>query len=307
MQTTRERWVRVGKGETHAWLGQPYLPEHNKVSSMVGRNHELRMITAAWFAGGNTPPFSPLLVGEPGVGKNRLIYELAAKRNQELYIIQGHEDIAAEDLACSVRMSGSDGAGMEYVLSQLTTAMIRGGICFIDEIGKIRPRALSLLGSVLDDRRYIDSTMLGEVIHAAPSFRFIAATNSGEVNALPSFIRSRMRPVIKVGLPEKEELNSIIERQFPEIQPRIAQLLDTFWSLWETLEGAKKAPSPRDAIHLFSLALRLGNFESGWAMGEQLDSQHEPDKCCDRTQWPLSVEPVHLEEAFSQLYREEGN
>ena len=81
--------------------------------------------------------------------------------------MQGHEDVTAEDLASSVRFRDS-GSGMEYVVSPLVTAMERGAICFIDEIGKIRPRALALLVSVLDERRYIDSTLLGTRIKADP-------------------------------------------------------------------------------------------------------------------------------------------
>jgi len=257
MKKNGKQKIAVGSGEMRVRAGEPYLPQWEAFPEIVGREREMRLITAAWMGGGNTPPLSPILVGDPGVGKNRLVYELASRSGRNLFILQGHEDMTAEDLACSVRFSDNGSKGMEYVLSPLTTAMIRGGICFIDEIGKIRPRALALLVSVLDERRYIDSALLGERVYAAPGFRFIAATNTGEINALPEFIRSRMRPVIKVGLPDKVELNSIIKHQFPGVQPYLEHLLDTFWSLWERRGAGGKYPTPREAIHLFCHGLQF--------------------------------------------------
>jgi len=187
-------------GEKQVFVSQPYKAP---MTELVGRQDEMEMITAAWMAGPGAMPLSPLLLGEPGVGKNRLVYELAHRTGKELFIFQGHEDVTAEDLACAVRFSDDINRKMDYVVSPLVTAMLVGGICFIDEIAKIRPRALALLVSVLDERRYIDSTLLGERVEAKPGFRFVAATNTADLegNALPEFLKSRMRPVISVGYP----------------------------------------------------------------------------------------------------------
>lgn len=242
---------------------QPYDPQVGRLGSFVGREAEMRLILAAWMGGRHTLPMAPLLIGEPGVGKNRLVYELALCTGRELYIFQGHEDVTAEDLACAVRFSDDHRAKMDYVASPLVTAMERGGICYIDEIGKIRPRALALLVSVLDERRYIDSTLLGERVVAKPTFRFIAATNTGEVNALPEFIRSRMRPVVKVSYPTKELVDAIIERQFPSLQQDLRALLDCFWGSWvERIGKDGRPPTPRDAIYVFGLATNLADFAS---------------------------------------------
>lgn len=208
-----ERFINIGSKRVLA--SSPY--EQKKELKFIGRDDEMKMIVAAWLASNGSIPLSPLLVGEPGVGKNRLVYELAKRTGRKLYIFQGHEDVTAEDLACSVRFSDTKQGTMDYVASPLVTAMHSGGICFIDEIGKIRPRALALLVSVLDERRYIDSTLLGERVYAKSTFRFIAATNTGEIQLLPEFIQSRMRPVIKVGYPPQEEINKIVGVQ-PNIQ-----------------------------------------------------------------------------------------
>ena len=152
---------------------QASRPYRAAASKLIGRTREMELITAAWMSSPGLMALAPLLLGEPGVGKNRIVYELAESMNESLYIFQGHEDVTAEDLACAVRFSDT-GPNMEYIASPLLTAMKEGGICFIDEIAKIRPRALALLVSVLDERRYIDSNLLGERVEAHERFRFIA-------------------------------------------------------------------------------------------------------------------------------------
>jgi MoxR-like ATPase len=279
---------------------EPYRPR--LAFELVGRLHESKMVTAAWIGSHAQPPLCPLLVGEPGVGKNRLVYEMSRRTGLDLYIFQGHEDVTAEDMACSVRFSEEPGRSMDYVVSPLVTAMHRGGICFIDEIGKIRPRALALLASVLDERRYIDSTLLGERVHAHPQFRFIAATNTGETQALPEFIRSRLRPVIEVGHPPKEEVNQIISRQVAH-EPELEKLLHGFWDLFD---GIKRQPSPRDAVHLFALAASLREFERSDATRSlNGNGNHAQILHSEASQQAYPISHEHLSEAFRQLFHQE--
>jgi MoxR-like ATPase len=228
---------------------------------------------------------------------------LSRRTKLDLYIFQGHDDVTAEDMACTVRFSDEPGRNMDYVISPLVTAMHRGGICFIDEIGKIRPRALALLASVLDERRYIDSTLLGERVHAHPRFRFIAATNSGETHALPEFIRSRLRPIIEVGHPPRDEINQIITRQTAH-EPELEKLIALFWDLFA---GIKRPPCPRDAIHLFALAGSLREYDRSEARvthngngthARLLHPETESEK------FPITSE--HLSEAFRQLFPKES-
>ena len=283
---------------------ESYIPGSNQINKFVGREHELRLITAAWISGDYSQPMSPLLIGEPGVGKNRLIYELAQKTGRQLYILQGHEDITSEDLACTVRFSDRINSVMDYILSPLVTAMNKGGICFIDEIGKIRPRALALLVSVLDERRYIDSTLLGERMHAHPGFRFIAATNTADVNLLPEFITSRMRPRITIGFPPKEEIDDIIRDQCKGIRKEVDNLIDLFWQLWTENGGSIGAIAPRDAIYLFGWASRLSAFEStGGLKALKEAGTHNPFELRNDNPY-TGIKPDHLRQAFKKLFTE---
>jgi len=242
-------------------LSDPYTPKEEMLAPFRGRDRELAMICASWMRSAGHPPLCPLMVGEPGVGKNRIVYALAALTGLKLYILQGHEDITAEDLACTVRFA--DQQRMEYVLSPLVTAMHKGGICFIDEIGKIRPRALALLVSVVDERRYIDSTLLGERITAKDDFRFAAATNAGEEYELPEFLRSRLKPVVKVDLPDKEEIADIVGAQIARSGAN-RRLLNEFSELWSR-RGVGR--TPREALQVFALAESLSLYRTSGPEG----------------------------------------
>ncbi|MFZ4455982.1 MAG: AAA family ATPase [Bacteroidales bacterium] len=272
--------------------------------AFVGREKEMELIMASWIAGPHTLPLSPVLVGEPGVGKNRIVYELARFTNRDLYLFQGHEDITAEDLACTVRFSDDTANLMEYVLSPLVCAMLNGGIFFLDEIGKIRPRALALLVSVLDERRYIDSTLLGERVYAKPGFRFIAATNTGEVGMLPEFIRSRLRPVIKIGFPPRQEIEEIIQRQFKSRMENLSALMERFWYMWD-MHSTDTPPTPRDAIAVFSMASSISDFESRDGL-EQLRSIIKTDAfTLDASDNQIAVSYDHLDKAIKELFGKE--
>jgi MoxR-like ATPase len=273
-------------------ISQPYSAP---LGELVGREEELRSILAAWIARPDTLPLSPLLLGEAGLGKNRVIYECARICRMELYIFLGHEDVSVEDLVCSVRFSDHPDRKMDYVLSPLATAMIRGGICLIDEIGKIRPRALSLLVSVLDERRYIDSIILGERIYAHPGFRFAAATNLADLEGqqLPDFIRSRVKPVIELGPASREEIDQIIINRHQGLGDQNSESLDAFWNLWQKCYG-NKPPTPRDAIQLFAFAFHLAEY------GEM----KSPETIAHVRSPAISkIKTKHLELAFDTFYR----
>ena len=82
---------------------EPYSPREEYFNRFIGREPELGFITASWIGSDFSLPMSPLLIGDPGMGKNRLIYELTQKTGRQLFIFQGHEDVTSEDLACTVR------------------------------------------------------------------------------------------------------------------------------------------------------------------------------------------------------------
>jgi MoxR-like ATPase len=288
-------------GNKTVFQSEAFSPDTGFFRNFVGREAELRLITAAWIAGKNSLPLSPMLIGEPGVGKNRIIYELAQKTGRQLYLFQGHEDVTAEDLACSVRFSDNNNSVMDYMLSPLVTAMYNGGICFIDEIGKIRPRALALLVSVLDERRYIDSTLLGERIYAHPAFRFVAATNTTDINLLPEFIISRMRPQIKLDYPSREEIDNIIRNQCAGMKKEVDRLIDLFWVLCSESNNIGTI-APRDAIYLFGWAAKLSEFEASGGSKALEEAHIDHPYLLQKEQSYTGIKPEHLKQAFHKLF-----
>lgn len=282
-------------------ISEPY---EKKISSsyFIERPEILEIISAAWMGGPNSLPLSPILVGPPGIGKNELVYELMKRMpvKRELYIFQGHEDVTAEDLACTVRFSDSSERKLDYILSPVSTAIIKGGILFIDEIGKIRPRALSLLVSVLDDRRYIDSNLLGERLFAHKDFRFIAATNNADRvdKFLPDFISSRMRPLIFIGQLEVDQINNFIKETYKQtLNKKIESLISTFWIEWRKYLKTEKlnalsTPTPRDILQVFNLAISLSRIRTNNKRNvEEIDI----DKAF--------IDEIHIVRSFNEIFK----
>ncbi|WP_295585210.1 AAA family ATPase [uncultured Lamprocystis sp.] len=265
---------KIAVGKKLVWPRKPYVPTDESMVDFVGRESELRMVAAAWLAGAQSQPLSPLLIGPPGCGKNRLVFEIAKRMGLDLYVCQGYENITAEDLACTLMPADEGNGRIDYLISALATAMFKGGVCFIDELGKFPGRALALLASVLDDRRYLDLDLIGERVQAHPRFRFIGATNSEDLDLLPDFVRSRLFPIIRVEQPAPELISAIVMRQFPTQQRAIGKLLTGFWRLWDAdQQGKDDLPSPRDVIQIFALASKLAVLDA-----EPDTDQHRPGR-----------------------------
>ncbi len=288
-------------------LSQPY--RRTSQTEFIGGNNELEMVVAAWMQVKGHLPHNPLLLGDPGLGKNRLVYEACEKTGKALFILQGHEELSPEDLVCLVRLSDDPEKKIEYLLSPLATAMVTGEVAFLDEIGKVRPKALALLASALDDRRYIDSALLGARILAKPGFRFVAATNTADLdgNTLPDFILHRLRPVIRVGYPPREVLDEIVRTAFDIPSEEIKRLLDCFWDLWtHSGPGQSRRATPREMIQVFGLALRLANFDlENGKRPVCKASRRAPFRLTASRKIAPAVEPRHVEQAFRQIINEE--
>lgn len=273
-------------------LSEPY---NAPARDFVGRDEEVKTILVSWTAREGTLPLAPLLVGEPGIGKNRTVYECARICSKELYIVQGHDDVTAEDLMCAVRFSDDPNRKMDYILSPLATAMVRGGVFFVDGLAKLRKRALAPLESVLDERRYLDINILGERIHAQPGFRLIAATNPSDMdeNVLPDFISSRVKPVIPFTYPGREEIDRILRASYPSLDNDSKPLLDRFWKLWREGNG-DTPPAPRDSDKIFAYAQSLADREAMDPRGVIL-LEHPGAPSCIQTK--------HVEKAFEVFTR----
>jgi MoxR-like ATPase len=283
---------------TEIRLAEPVDPCALIDGEVIGRERIFDTILTAWTSCRGRVPReaqAPLLIGPSGAGKNTIVYEIARRTGRELYILNGHDDVQPGDLTVApMPPSEHSPDRVELRASALLTAMCRGGIGFIDEIGKLRSAALAPLAPLLDGRRYLDdNTLLLRHLQAHPEFRLIAATNPEDMwtERYDDYLRGRLRPEIRVGHVNAEQVEEIVEGRFSLDPERDAALLERFWRLWWS-HDSDSLPGARVAVEVFATAERI-------AARERLASAGE----CHALTFEESVviEPRHLERSFRDL------
>jgi MoxR-like ATPase len=232
----------------------PY-PEEIPEIRFAGREAIIERALAAWLEIDGFKPLNFRLFGPPGTGKNAIVYELSRLLKKDLYIINGHDELGPEDIACSATMTS--GNTIEYVASPLFAAMLRGGIIFFDEIGKAPERALSPLASVLDERRSLTSVLAGIHLKAREGFLFCAALNENEEEGigLPGFLDERTRPSIYVGHPGAAEIEEILRCHVPS---DALHWIKIFVDIFKAVEL-----STRNAITILEFAYKMSRRSNG--------------------------------------------
>jgi len=100
-----------------------------------------------------------------------------------------------------------------YRASSLATAVIKGGICVLDEANRMNEKAWASLVPLLDYRRYLKSVVAGVKLTAHRDFRLICVMNEdSSTYIIPEYIQSRISPKISVGLPSDEDIHRILKK-----------------------------------------------------------------------------------------------
>lgn len=219
----------------------------------VGMQEPLTQLLAAWSDDGTDPAMQPRILGKPGVGKTSLAITAAKKMKQDLYIFQCTVDTKPEDLLISPVIA--DNGKIRYVASPLVTAMVRGGICLLDEGNRMSEKSWASIAPLLDMRQSVYSIVAGVEIKASPGFRVCVTMNEdASTFEVPEYIHSRLQPAVHMDYPTREEefriLRGKLDGPSDELIQHVVDVLQQSHSRDEDL-------SVRDGLNIARYAHRL--------------------------------------------------
>lgn len=219
----------------------------------IGQQDVLDQLLAAWLViDENDIPLNPRLIGKPGVGKTTLAYAAAKRLKKDVYIFQCTMDTRPEDLLISPVVDQT--GGIRYVASSLVTAMIRGGVCILDEANRMSEKSWASLAALLDTRRYIESIVAGLKVAASPDFRICVTMNEdASTFEIPEYIHSRLQPQIYLDFPEAEEEKRILRENLPFVDHYIMTYVVDFL---QRAHAHQESYTIRDGINIARYAAK---------------------------------------------------
>jgi MoxR-like ATPase len=171
---------------------------------------------------------------------------------RELYIYQCTADTRPEDLLVTPVLAES--GKIAYHASPLVTAMLRGGVCLLDEGNRMNEKSWASLAPLFDQRRYVESIVAGITVQAHPDFRAAVTMNQDESTyEVPDYILSRLQPTLQLGFPSKQDEMSILQYHLPFAEPQMLAMTVEFLQQAHQL---KLDFSPRDGINLLRYAMK---------------------------------------------------
>jgi len=233
----------------------------------VGMEEPLTQLLAAWSDDGTDPPMQPRILGKPGVGKTSLAITAAKRMKQALYIFQCTVDTKPEDLIVSPVIA--DSGKIRYVASPLVSAMVRGGICLLDEGNRMSEKSWASIAPLLDMRRSVYSIVAGVQINAAPQFRICVTMNEdASTFEVPEYIFSRLQPAVHMDYPTREEEFRILRGK---LDGPPDELIKEVVGVLQESHAKDEDMSVRDGLNIARFAHRLIKFHPNIGLRKALD------------------------------------
>ena len=226
------------------WIGQEKIQMQLEASwlNIASTKRDKENIDAEQYD--NDIPMNPVIVGPPGYGKTSLIAFVASKLKQPLYIFQCTMDTRPEDLVITPVLT--DQNKIRYQASSLVSAMVNGGVCILDEGNRMKEKSWASLAPLLDSRRYVESVIAGVKIHANPKFRIASTMNEdSSTYQLPEYIRSRLKPRLKIPRHSEDDIRQVIECNLPFVNEDVVN------------EVVKFMVDASDKEHLYSARIAI--------------------------------------------------
>ncbi len=219
----------------------------------IGQSEVLKQVLACWMIISDKDlPLSPRITGMPGIGKTTLGMVAALERKQPLYIYQCTSDTRPEDLIVTPVLAES--GKIYYHASPLVSAMIRGGICILDEGNRMNEKSWASLAPLLDHRRYVESIIAGLRIQAHKEFRACITMNNDESTfEIPDYILSRLQPTLTLNMPKAEDEMAILKYHLPFAESELLEMTVNFLQKSHQLDLEF---SPRDGLHILQYAMK---------------------------------------------------
>jgi len=227
----------------------------------VGNDDLINQLKAAWMVvDKNDLPLNPRILGKPGVGKTTLAYAAGRRLGKDVYMFQCTMDTRPEDLLISPVIASDN--KIAYVASSLVSAMVKGGVCLLDEGNRMSEKSWASLAPLMDKRRYVESIIAGIRIYAHPDFRLCVTMNAdSSTYEIPEYIQSRLQPKIYIDFPNKIDELKILKYNLPFASKEILEYCVNF------LQNAHIHDEPytvRDGINIlrYYIKSRLMNEQS---------------------------------------------